>query len=141
MAPAGAAVTINEVKAKGTEFIELYNSGTTVDVTGWQLCDNAGTVLCETLTGVIAGGGFMNVVTTLGLSNDGGIELRTPPGSRSTGSGTAARARRSASTFSRSPMAMTPTTTPATSSTWTTRSTRRVRRLAAPTARARPAWA
>ena len=64
-------ITINEVKAKGTEFIELYNAGgAPVDVTGWKLENIAGT---EVLSGVIAAGGFMSVTTTLDLSNSGDI--------------------------------------------------------------------
>lgn len=75
VASASAAVTINEFKAKGTEFIELYNSGPgAVDVTGWTLNDGTGP---EVLAGVIAAGGFMSVATILGLDNSGAvIELR-----------------------------------------------------------------
>jgi hypothetical protein len=74
-----AAVTINEMKLKGVEFIELYNSGpAAVDVTGWTLNDGTGP---EVLAGVIAAGGFKNVATTLGLDNSGAVvELRDASG-------------------------------------------------------------
>jgi hypothetical protein len=80
VAPAGADVKINEVKAKGTEFIELHNTGpSAVDLTGWTLADNEGTVTSEPLSGTIAPLGFLSIATTLGLSNDGpAIELKDP---------------------------------------------------------------
>lgn len=76
--PADAAVKINEVKLKGTEFIELYNTGPgAADLTGWTLADNDGTITSEPLSGTIPALGFLSVATTLGLSNDGAaIELK-----------------------------------------------------------------
>ncbi len=72
--PAGAAITINELKVKGTEYVELYNSGPAdVDVTGWTLADNSGTVPSEILSGIVPAGGFFVVATTLSLSNDGAV--------------------------------------------------------------------
>jgi hypothetical protein len=69
--PAGAAVTINEMKVKSTEFIELYNSGPAeVDVTDWTLDDGSGP---EILSGLIPANGFMVVATTLTLSNSGAV--------------------------------------------------------------------
>ena len=78
-ATASAAVTINEVKVKGVEFIELYNDGAVlVDVTGWTLDDGTGP---EILAGPIAPGGFKVIATILGLDNSGGVlELRDVTG-------------------------------------------------------------
>jgi hypothetical protein len=70
-ATASAAVTINELKVKGTEFIELYNDGpAAVDVTGWSLDDGTGP---EVLAGIIPAGGFFVVATTLSLNNSGAV--------------------------------------------------------------------
>lgn len=74
-----AAVVINEMKLKGVEFIELYNSGpVAVDVTGWTLSDGTGP---DVLAGIIPVGGFLNVATILGLDNSGAVvELRDATG-------------------------------------------------------------
>ena len=76
---ASAAITINELKVKGTEFIELHNSGgAAVDVTGWTLDDGTGP---EVLAGIVPAGGFLVINTTLGLNNSGAVvELRDPVG-------------------------------------------------------------
>jgi hypothetical protein len=69
--PAGAAVTINEMKVKSTEFIELYNSGPgDVNLSGWTLDDGSGP---ESLSGTIAAGGFLSIATTLTLNNSGAV--------------------------------------------------------------------
>jgi hypothetical protein len=72
---AHAQVTINEIKVKSTEYVELYNAGgSAVDVTGWTLNDG-GTP--EVLAGSVPAGGFLVIATTLPLSNSGAIlELR-----------------------------------------------------------------
>jgi hypothetical protein len=76
---ASADVTINEMKVKSTEYIELYNSGgSDVDVTDWTLDDGSGP---EVLTGVVPAGGFLVIDTILTLNNGGAIvELRDAAG-------------------------------------------------------------
>jgi hypothetical protein len=76
---ASADVTINEMKVKSTEYIELYNSGgSDVDVTDWTLDDGSGP---EVLAGVVPAGGFLVIDTILTLNNGGAIvELRDATG-------------------------------------------------------------
>ena len=78
-ATAPAAVTLNELKVKGTDFIELYNdAGVAVDVTGWTLDDGTGP---EVLAGSVPAGGFLVLATALSLGNLGAVvELRDAGG-------------------------------------------------------------
>jgi hypothetical protein len=72
---ANAAITINELKVKGTEYVELYNDSVIdTDVTGWTLVNTfGGGGGSEALAGIIPAGGFLVVNTTLDLDNSGDI--------------------------------------------------------------------
>lgn len=68
-------IVINEFKAKFTEWIELYNAGTTdINLTNWRLVTQYGG-LNTTLTalGTITAGGYKVVSTSNKLLNDGDV--------------------------------------------------------------------
>jgi hypothetical protein len=90
--PAGALgnVVINEVSSNGftyrgtanTDFIELYNKGTTViDLTGYKLIDNGAVSGATVLDGAIAPGGYAAFVPpAFGLGSADQVRLFAPDG-------------------------------------------------------------
>lgn len=65
----GDLVVINEFVAKGTEWVELYNTTmNTIDIENWKLTDGEDD---EYLSGTIDPHGYLAFDTSLALSNDG----------------------------------------------------------------------
>ncbi len=65
-----ARVVINEFVPKGTEWVELYNAGTTAqDLTGWQLTNGSG--FTDTLTPTLTAGAFAVIDNSFSLDNSG----------------------------------------------------------------------
>jgi hypothetical protein len=76
-APASGAVMLNEIIVKGSEKVELYNSGAgAVDVNGWSLHGDAGTYVIQGLPQVGAQGyAVIDLPNQILLQNGGFIEL------------------------------------------------------------------
>lgn len=70
---AASSVVINELMVhpeSGNDWIELYNNGSDVDLSGWQLKDTGSTSL-KTLSGILAANAYLVIEVTNRLNNSG----------------------------------------------------------------------